>query len=34
MRTAGIVTGPRDLPDLLDQILADNLPAPDSDLGF
>lgn len=34
MRRADIVTGPRDLPDLLERILSEDLPAPETDLGF
>jgi predicted amidohydrolase len=33
MRAAGIDTGPRNLPDVLDQILAGRLPAADTNLG-
>lgn len=34
LREAGVVTGPRDLADLLDELSAGHLPAPDRDLGF
>ena len=34
IRRAGIDTGPRNLPDLLDDIVAGRLPAADADLGF
>lgn len=33
LREADVDTGPRDLPDLLERILAGNLPDPDGDLG-
>lgn len=34
MRAAGIVTGPRDLPELLDRIVIGDPPSPNTDLGF
>jgi predicted amidohydrolase len=34
MRAEGIVTGPRDLPDLVDRILAGDVPQSDTELGF